>query len=65
MHFLRTNPTDARLALLASADFAPVFDGNVMRFDPGTASARGTIDPVFGLVFLKLAVPEDFEFLVE
>jgi hypothetical protein len=65
VHLLRTDATHSGLALLAAPNFAAILHANVMRFDPSATTPSRTVHAILSLVFLKFAVPERLEFVVE
>lgn len=65
VHLLRTNRAHSSFALLTTTDLAAILHGDIVRFDPGSAFSSWTIYTILGLVFLKLAIPGHFEFVIE
>lgn len=65
VHLLRANTAHLHLTLFATSNLATILHADIVWFNPGPALSTGTIYPILRLVFLKLSVPQDLEFLVE
>lgn len=65
MHLVIANTADSGPTSFTPSYLAPVLHGDVVGFDPFTASSGRAVNPVFGSILLELSIPCLFELLIK